>query len=51
MALMIAHAEVGEFENAFAVEQDSVKLAQKYQSAVLDGAHLLGGWQGARGQR
>jgi len=28
MALMIAHAEVGEFENAFAVEQDSVKLAQ-----------------------
>ena len=28
MALMIAHAEVGEFENAFAVEQDSIKLAQ-----------------------
>jgi tetratricopeptide (TPR) repeat protein len=28
MALMIAHAEVGEFEDAFAVEQDSVKLAQ-----------------------
>jgi tetratricopeptide (TPR) repeat protein len=28
MALMIAHAEVGEFENAFAVERDSIKLAQ-----------------------
>ena len=28
MQLMMTHAEVGEFEDAFAVEQDSVKLAE-----------------------